>query len=212
MRTRHAGAAAAGANPARRSAPIAWILRALKIVAVAAGLSAASFGAYCGVIVYEGNFHAVKAGVLYRSAQLDDAELQAVVQQHGIKSVLNLRGANPGSPWYDREIAESRALGLVHYDYALSARRFVTPRQIADILEILRKAPKPLLIHCMSGADRSGLVAALYRYAVAGASAAEADQQLSLFYGHFPYLTSRTGAMDASFWAFVHGAPRTAAK
>jgi protein tyrosine/serine phosphatase len=88
----------------------------------------------------------------------------------------------------------------------------VTAPQIARILDIVRRAPKPLLIHCMSGADRAGLVAALYDYAIAGESADKADGQLSLAYGHFPYLTSRTGAMDASFWAFVHrhqeGAPK----
>src|SRR5207247_355392 len=123
-------------------------------------------------------------------------------------SVLNLRGANPGTPWYDAEIAASSELGLAHYDYPLSAKRFVTGEQIAEILEIVRGAPKPLLIHCKSGSDRAGLVAALYRFAETGATAAEADRELSLVYGHFPYLTSRSGAMDDSFWAFVRGTSR----
>jgi protein tyrosine phosphatase (PTP) superfamily phosphohydrolase (DUF442 family) len=204
--------AVADPNPTLRWTPVRWLARSLALVALALAMGAVSLAAYCAVIVYEGNFHTVAAGVLYRSAQLDDAELKTVVHRYGIKSILNLRGANAGSPWYDREVAESRALGLVHYDYGLSARRFVTRHQIADILAILRGAPKPLLIHCMSGADRSGLVAALYRYALAGASAEDADRQLSIVYGHFPYLTSRTGAMDASFWAFVHGAARVAAQ
>jgi hypothetical protein len=34
-------------------------------------------------------------------------------------------------------------------------------------------------------------------------SADQADRELSLVYGHFPYLTSRSKAMDDSFWAFV---------
>jgi protein tyrosine phosphatase (PTP) superfamily phosphohydrolase (DUF442 family) len=204
-------AAAEAIDKTTRARPLAWLLRPVKIAAVAVGLGAASLGAYCGIIIYEGNFHTVSPGLLYRSAQLDGAELKAAVRKYGIKSVLNLRGANPGSPWYNDEIAESRALGLVHYDYPLSARRFVTSRQIADILDILHKAPKPLLIHCMSGADRSGLVAALYEYAVMGANAHTADQQLSLVYGHFPYLTSRTGAMDDSFWAYVGAVSHAAA-
>ena len=77
-----------------------------------------------------------------------------------------------------------------------------------QILAIVHDAPKPLLIHCKSGADRAGLVSALYQYALAGAPAAEADRQLSLAYGHFPYLTSRSGAMDDSFWAFVYEGAR----
>lgn len=204
--------AATGADPTVRPQLLRRLTRSLGVLAAAIGLGAAALGAYCGIVVYEGNFHAVSPGVLYRSAQPSDAELQSFVQQYKIRSVLNLRGANTGSPWYDDEVKESRALGLAHYDYGLSARRLVTGRQIADILDIMRRAPKPLLVHCMSGADRAGLVAALYRYAVAGASPEDADRELSLVYGHFPYLTSRTGAMDDSFWAYVRDATRTAAK
>ena len=195
-----------------RARSIAWLIGALKLVAVAIGITALSIGAYCGVIIYEGNFHAVSPGILYRSAQPDAAELQLAARQYGIKSVLNLRGPNAGSPWYDDEVGASHALGLKHYDYAISAKRFVTRRQVADIVNILRQAPKPLLIHCMSGADRAGLVAALYRYAVDGASAQQADEQLSLAYGHFPYLTSRSGAMDASFWGYVGGPAHAASE
>ena len=125
--------------------------------------------------------------------------------------MLNLRGGHPGEAWYDEESAASRELGLAHYNYPISAKRVVTARQIAEIIDIVRQAPKPLLVHCKSGADRAGLVAALYRFALAGAPAADADHELSLIYGHFPYLTSRSGAMDASFWAYVHEAPRSSA-
>ena len=187
-------------------------MRALKIAGVSVGLMAASIGSYWGILQYQGNLHAVSAGILYRSAQLSKAETRWAVHEYGIKSVLNLRGANAGSPWYDDEIAASGELGLAHFDYPLSAKRFVTSREIAEILDIVRKAPKPLLIHCKSGADRSGLVAALYRFAETGASPAEADRELSLVYGHFPYLTSRSGAMDDSFWAFVRSTPNAAAK
>jgi protein tyrosine/serine phosphatase len=64
-----------------------------------------------------------------------------------------------------------------------------------------------VLIHCQSGADRTGLVAAIYEYAVAARPAEEAEEQLSLRYGHVPYLWSRTGAMDRSFEIFVRQKP-----
>jgi protein tyrosine phosphatase (PTP) superfamily phosphohydrolase (DUF442 family) len=194
----------AATRPARPKA-VAWLVRSLKVAVVSVGLTAASLGAYCAAIIYDGNFHAVAEGVVYRSAQPGRAELETAARQHGVKSVLNLRGKNPGSPWYEEEVAASRELGIAHFDYGISARRFVSGQQIAEILDIVRQAPKPLLIHCKSGADRAGLVAALYRYAEAGATAEQADGELSLVYGHFPYLTSRSGAMDESFWAFVRG-------
>lgn len=186
-----------------RPRALAMLIRSIKVGVVAVGLTAGSIGSYWGLVQYHGNFHTVKEGSLYRSAQLAKDELQQAVRSHGLRSILNLRGAHPGQSWYDDEVALSEALGVRHYDYGLSAHRIVTGKQMADVLEIIRNAPKPLLVHCKSGADRTGLVSALYRFADEGTSADEADQQLSIVYGHFPYLTSRTGAMDDSFWAFV---------
>lgn len=181
--------------------------RGLIALVLAFALGAGGYAAYCGILIYDGNLHAVRQGVLYRSAQLTPDELTSFARQYGIKSVLNLRGAHAGQRWYDGEIAATHELGIAHYDYPLSAKRLVTRQQIVAILDLMRRAPRPMLVHCSSGADRSGLVAALYDYAIAGESAAEADRQLSLAYGHFPYLTSRSGAMDASFWAFVGQMP-----
>jgi undecaprenyl-diphosphatase len=194
------------------SRPIARLIRCLKIAGVSGALIAASIGSYWGILQYEGNLHAVSEGVLYRSAQLSKTETRSAVREYAIKSVLNLRGSHAGQSWYDDEIEAAGELGLAHFDYPLSAKRFVTSQQIEEVLDIVRKAPKPLLIHCKSGADRTGLVAALYRFAETGASAAQADRELSLVYGHFPYLTSRSVAMDDSFWAFVHGTARASAR
>jgi protein tyrosine/serine phosphatase len=179
--------------------------RSIGMAIIAVGLAAGSGGAYWGAIQYQGNFHAVSEGQFYRSAQLAAGELRSAIHEHGIRSILNLRGAHPGEAWYDDEVAVSQALGVAHYDYGLSAYRVVTNGQISEILDILRYAPKPLLVHCKSGADRAGLVSALYRFAGEGASADQADQQLSMLYGHFPYFGSRSKAMDDSFWAFVGG-------
>jgi protein tyrosine/serine phosphatase len=179
------------------------LIRSIKIGIVAVGLTAGSCGAYWGAIQYQGNFHAVREGTFYRSAQLSKDELRNAIREHKIRSVLNLRGAHPGQAWYDEEVTASQALGIAHYDYGLSAHRFVTREQIGEVLGIVRDAPKPLLVHCKSGADRAGLVSALYRFVGEGVSADQADRELSLVYGHFPYLASRSKAMDDSFWAYV---------
>ena len=39
----------------------------------------------------------------------------------------------------------------------------VTENELLQALEILRDAPKPILVHCLHGADRTGIVIAMYR-------------------------------------------------
>jgi protein tyrosine phosphatase (PTP) superfamily phosphohydrolase (DUF442 family) len=173
------------------------------IVFLGTGTPCVTYAAYCGILAASGNFHTVKAGQLYRSAQLDKTEFGKVIESYHIKSVLNLRGSNPESAWYKDELTAMREHAVDHYDVGISAHQPPTADQMAQILTILRTAPKPLLIHCKAGSDRTGLVAALYRYAIEGEPAEQAASELSLRFGHFPYLVSKTGAMDDSFSTYV---------
>jgi len=179
----------------------AWgpIRRAVTAFGIVFCVVAGAIGIYCGALQLLGNVHVVVEQQFYRSAQLDKATLARVIQEHGIKSILNLMGTSPEKSWYVDEIAVSKALGAEHYDYGISANEVVTPDKIDQILKIVRDAPKPILVHCKNGADRSGLVAAVYLANLRGVIVDEAAGQLSLYYGHFPWLTSGTGAMDESF-------------
>jgi protein tyrosine/serine phosphatase len=172
-------------------------------LALIVGLSCVSYAAYCGILIKAGNFHAVDNGLFYRSAQPDQDTLADDIGDHHIKSILNLRGANPGIAWYDNELAVAQKYNVAHYDVGISAEHPVAPEKIEQILNVLRDAPKPILVHCQSGSDRAGFVSALYLYAIAHRSADIAARQLSLWYGHFPYLISKTDAMDASFAQYV---------
>jgi protein tyrosine/serine phosphatase len=190
--------------PTPRDDKLRWrARRAVRVILWAALGLPAGLGLYLAGLQLTGNVHTVEPGALYRSAQLGESALTDVIDDYHIKSVINLRGADPQASWYRSEIAVSRARGVVHYDLPMSANSLVDPSTMARISALLRSAPKPVLIHCQSGADRSGLVAAIYEYAIAARSPAEAAAQLSLRYGHVPYLWSRTGAMDKSFEIFV---------
>jgi protein tyrosine/serine phosphatase len=52
-------------------------------------------------------------------------------------------------------------------------------------------------MHCKSGADRAGFVAALYLIVHEGRTVDEALRQLSVRFGHFRF--SKTGILDAFF-------------
>jgi CheY-like chemotaxis protein/protein tyrosine phosphatase (PTP) superfamily phosphohydrolase (DUF442 family) len=160
---------------------------------------AATFGIYLAVLHWNGNFHTVIPGELYRSAQLSPTQIETYVRENGIRSIVNLRGENGKHDWYNQEVKTAQRLGIEHIDFKMSARRIMTPDRANQLVDILRSAPKPILIHCQAGADRTGLVAVIYSQEIAGMDAKTAAQQLSITYGHIgiPYL-SKTYAMDES--------------
>lgn len=155
-----------------------------------------------GYLLSERNFATVEEGVLYRSAQVDEDEIEEYIHKYGVKSILNLRGVSTAD-WYSDEVQLSKQLGITHYDLNLSAFDQPNINQMLEMVHILKTAPKPLLVHCWGGADRTGLASALYEYAIQGKTADEAKKNLSILHGHFPYLGSKTDAMDKAFDQFV---------
>lgn len=149
------------------------------------------------------NLHVVQEGVVYRSAQMDPDTLRRTIVDKGIKSVLNLRGEKPDSHWYKKETGVTRSLGVQHLSHKLSALKEVSPEELESILLTIDAMPKPLLVHCVGGSDRTGLVVAAWVFSRKHQRPEAAHEQLSLRYGHFPYLWSSTDAMDHSFWNFV---------
>jgi undecaprenyl-diphosphatase len=57
--------------------------------------------------------------------------------------------------------------------------------------------PRPVLIHCKQGADRTGLVAAMWKVIVDKEPKSEARKQLSPIFFHFPIC--RTASLDRFF-------------
>lgn len=159
-----------------------------------------AFGVYFGVLQMSGNFHEVIAGQLYRSSQLTEKQLSDYVTANGIKTIINLRGENGRSAWYRNETATAEKLGVQHLDFGMSAYKQLGPERVAKLIQIMRDAPKPILLHCKSGADRTGLAAAIYVNRVAGMDEDTAEQQLSIWFGHvgIPYLSSAY-AMDRTW-------------
>ncbi len=152
-----------------------------------------------------GNFHEVEKGVVYRSSLLGSEKLEQAVDRLGVKSVLNLCGEQPGVEWYEGEVEVSRRRGIKFVSMGLSANTALDAAQLAKLADALRDAPKPLLIHCRAGSDRTGLASAIY-VATHGGSYHDAQNQLSLYYGHFPYLGSKTAAMGISLERFYERA------
>ncbi|MHB8843157.1 MAG: dual specificity protein phosphatase family protein [Nitrospirota bacterium] len=161
--------------------------RRSKYIAAAVLAALLALPGYLLVVTKGDNFHVITEGEAYRSAQLDGETLARYIRLYTIQSVINLRDEHPGEAWYDRERETCEKLGVAHYDVRLRSYQRPKDWQIEELLETFASAPRPVLIHCRAGADRSGLAAAMWKVVVDKEPKDSAKKQLSLRYGHLPF-------------------------
>ncbi len=106
---------------------------------------------------------------LYRAAQPSAVALQAF-ERFGIVSVLNLRAFHD-----DHKEAKGTKLVLLRVPINTWA---VDDEHVIQVLALMRTAPKPLLVHCQHGADRTGLMFAMYRMVEQGWSKEAATDEM----------------------------------
>jgi protein tyrosine phosphatase (PTP) superfamily phosphohydrolase (DUF442 family) len=134
---------------------------------------------------FEGNLAVVDEARVIRSAQ-PTTQLPRLVTEYNLKSILNLRGGNPADSWYVAEMQTAQTRDLAFYDLPLSATRRPTRRELLFLIDILARCPYPLLIHCKSGADRTGLASAIYLMTRKGEPPEQAEGTFALEFGHIP--------------------------
>ena len=136
-----------------------------------------------GDILY--NFHWIVPGEAARAAQAYAGFLGPFLARHGIKSLINLRGTNPKYGWwrYERRVTENS--GIVHLDVMLDSRNLPKREMLVALFDAFDRAPRPFLIKCSGGQDRTSFAAALYLIHRDGWAAR--DRALSQF-SRFPYL------------------------
>lgn len=145
----------------------------------------ALMGAHMGVQQLIGNFHEVIPGEFYRSGQPDYRDIAAYSERYGIRAIVNLRDEKPDDEALAAR-AEAERRGIKIIDFPMSSARRLPVEKAAELARLMRAAPKPLLVHCDHGANRTGLASAIYTAAVAGQGEMAAEIQLSPYYGHVP--------------------------
>ena len=108
------------------------------------------------------NFRVVEQGAFYGSRQMSGAALTQAISKYGIKTVVNCRGRNAGTAWYDDELTACARAGVAHADFAWSRNSLPSPESLQSYVELLETAPRPFLVHCEGGTHRTGVAAAVY--------------------------------------------------
>lgn len=134
--------------------------------------------------IYQDNFCAVQAGALYRSGQLSGDAFDEYIKHYGIKTIINLRGKHPEQQWYIDEKNAADRHNVVMFDIPTSANTLTSKKNLLAILDVFDHAPRPILVHCRAGVDRTGEVSALWAMDQQGKSNADALNELSLWHRH----------------------------
>lgn len=119
------------------------------------------------------NFHKVNEK-LYRGGQPKRGDLQRL-RQLGIKTIVNLRD---GDRRADEEGADALRAGLRSFNIPIGRWGRPQDEEIQQVLMIINNPEhQPVFIHCHRGADRTGVVVAVYRIIHDGWSSEQAKAE-----------------------------------
>lgn len=144
------------------------------------------------------NFHVVTKDTLYRGARPQSAASLNYLKAIGVKTVIDLQGGDlnnfflgPLVPFFEKGetpkqiAAERKAVEdrqMAFYNFPLNSLAAVSDqdaKRIQAIIEIMDDPKQqPVYIHCAHGADRTGLVVALYRVKVQAWTRSAAHQEM----------------------------------
>ena len=143
------------------------------------------------------NRHEIAPG-MWRANQPGPVEVSRIAAS-GIKTIINLRGPRDDGVWQLEAEACAKA-GITLLDFTARSRAAPDKAMLHDAKAIFKAIEKPALMHCKSGADRAGLMSALYMLVAEGRPAREAAKQLAWKYGHVKQ--AKTGLLDVFFKAY----------
>ena len=134
-------------------------------------------------------------GDMYRENQPSPKRI-AQLADLGTKTILNLRGKSPKG-YYLLEEEACREHGISLVNYRMYSRDVHTVEKIKGARDLFEQIEYPAVMHCKSGADRTGIMGVLYRHFKMGDSIDQAIEQLSLKYLHVRQ--GKTGMLDFFF-------------
>jgi len=144
------------------------------------------------------NLHQIDSQI-WRSNQPTPARIRHYADM-GIKTIINLRGERDDGGWR-LEAEACQQAGLPLADFTPRSRAAPDKPMLHSSAELFGAITTPALLHCKSGADRAGIMSALYLVMMKDAPVTTALQQLKFW----PYLhvsQAKTGVLDAFLLAY----------
>jgi protein tyrosine/serine phosphatase len=134
------------------------------------------------------NFGVVEAGQIYRSGHISSLLIKKILMKYNIKGVISLTGDSTSSVFSNAERKAVSELGIERLIFSLRGNGTGDVNDYAKIIAVIcrfQREGKPVLIHCVSGAERTGGVIAAYRLIVQGRDVGSVREEMS-HYGFNP--------------------------
>jgi protein tyrosine/serine phosphatase len=160
------------------------MLAGVIILALAAG----SAGIAWGVMEYRTNWADVVPGRIYRSAQIPALLIRHKLKANQIRTIIFLSHDDENDADIQAEKQTAAELGADFLNFPMSGDGLAPPQQYTDALRALLqsvRSGKAALVHCHSGAQRTGGVIAVYRLLVEKKPPADVLAEM-LRHGHDP--------------------------
>lgn len=152
------------------------------------------------------NFTQIGPGI-FRSSQPSPQRIRAL-HRRGLRNVINLRGANASNSFYYLENRVCHGLGINLLSINFFPAGMLPPADsLLKFHRFVSQAGGDVLFHCKSGADRTGLAAALYVLMFQQNDIARARTQLT--WRHLHLRSRKMGIFDHVIDAFEEAHRKT---
>jgi predicted protein tyrosine phosphatase len=122
-------------------------------------------------------------GQIVRSPQPTVDELRQLIEEYRLQTIISLRSTGEQHRWLREERALCDSLGVRHEAMSFNPDRWPARHQSVRLVQLLDNAPRPILLHCLRGIDRTGFASVTARL-LAGHPVEEALAELSPRRGH----------------------------
>lgn len=125
-------------------------------------------------------FAIVEPGRLYRSSQPSTRQIQRLIDQYHIKTILIVRSGESDRVPDEKDFCVAHGLRVVHIP--IESRKAIPESQVQEFFKCVDDSgAAPILVHCSAGRHRTGYLCARYRIERQGWSLEKAIEELLSF-------------------------------
>jgi len=152
-----------------------------------------------GFLRYKFSNHHEIGKKMYRENQPSPKQIKKW-KKLGIKTNINLRGkSDKGYYLLEKEACDQNSINMI--DFHVYSRDVHSIETILNAQKLFSKIEYPAIMHCKSGADRTGFMGVLYKHFYMNEPIEVALSQLSLKYLHIKQ--GKTGILDFFFFDYL---------